>query len=167
VVRPDSARDHGDVLVRVVARLLPAPSLVVAAALIAKGYAEVGDGFGAGVLVALAIALNYIALGAPAAEDAMPALRRVPALALGGLAVALVAGFFPLVLGQPRFSHRPAPGEPVTTIGAVELFTPLVFDVGIFMLVVGLMVILLHQLADPDTSRRTSPTEQDRGERRP
>ena len=46
-----------DVVVRVVARMLLGPSLVVAAALIVKGYAEVGDGFAAGVIVALAIGL--------------------------------------------------------------------------------------------------------------
>ena len=66
------------VVVRVVARMLLGPAVVVAAGLIAKGYAEVGDGFGAGVAVSLAIALTYIALGGAGAEAALPMLRHGP-----------------------------------------------------------------------------------------
>lgn len=139
-----------DAIVRVVARLLLGPSLVVAAALIVKGYAEVGDGFAAGVIVALAIALAYVALGATAAEAALPELRHAPKLAIGGLLLALASGFFPLVLGDPLFSHRPAPGEHVVTVGTLELFTPLIFDFGLFLLVAGVLTTLLHQLAHPD-----------------
>ena len=139
-----------EVVVRVVARLLLGPSLVVAASLIVKGYAEVGDGFAAGVVVALAIALQYVALGAAGAEAALPVLRRAPALAVGGLLLALAAGFFPLALGEPPVSHRPAPGEHVVTIDRLELFTPLLLDTGIFLLVVGVLTLLLHQLAAPE-----------------
>ena len=64
-------------------------------------------------------------------------LRHAPKLAVGGLLLALASGFFPLLLGEPPVSHRPAPGEHVVKIGALELFTPLVLDVGVFLLVVG------------------------------
>ena len=138
-----------DVVVRVVARMLLGPSLVVAAALIVKGYAEIGDGFAAGVIVALAIGLCYVGMGAPAAEAALPVLRHAPKLAVGGLLVALGSGFFPLALGEPLFSHHPGPGDEVVTVGRLELFTPLIFDVGIFLLVVGVLTVLLHQLARP------------------
>ncbi|GAB1516133.1 MnhB domain-containing protein [Actinophytocola sp. KF-1] len=138
-----------DSVVRVVARQLPGPSLMVAASLIVKGYAEVGDGFAAGVIVALAIALTYIALGGEGAEAALPMLRQAPKLAVGGLLLALASGFFPLALGQPPVTHRPGPGEHVTKIGALELFTPLLFDLGVFLLVVGVLTMLLHHLARP------------------
>ncbi|WP_306748197.1 MnhB domain-containing protein [Saccharothrix yanglingensis] len=138
-----------DSVVRVVARLLPGPSLMVAAALIAKGYAEVGDGFAAGVIVALAVALVYVALGAEGAEAALPVLRHAPELAVGGLLLALATGFFPLALGEPPVSHRPAPGEHVVKVGALELFTPLLLDLGVFLLVVGVLTTLLHQLGRP------------------
>jgi multisubunit Na+/H+ antiporter MnhB subunit len=136
-----------DAVVRVIARMLLGPTLMVAAALIAKGYAEVGDGFGSGVAVSLAIALTYIALGGAEAERALPMLRHAPKLAVGGLLLALASGFFPLLLGEPPVSHRPAPGEHVVTIGALELFTPLVLDVGVFLLVVGVLTVLLHNMA--------------------
>jgi len=134
-------------IVRVVAWVLLAPSVVVAAGLIVKGYAEVGDGFGAGVIVSLAIALIYMAFGTAGAEAAVPMLRHAPMIAIGGLLLALASGFFPLVLGEPPVTHRPAPGENVVKVGTLELFTPLVLDVGVFLLVVGVLTNLLHQLA--------------------
>ncbi|MFF2028331.1 MnhB domain-containing protein [Streptomyces sp. NPDC058171] len=78
----------------VVARLLLGPSLMVAAALIVKGYTDVGDGFAAGMVVALAIALCYVALGAASAEKALPPLRYAPQLAVAGLLLSLAVGFF-------------------------------------------------------------------------
>jgi multicomponent Na+:H+ antiporter subunit B len=140
-----------DTVLRGVARLLWGPSLVVAFGLIVKGYVEVGDGFAAGVVVALVIGLFYVALGAEGAERALPFLRFAPALAVGGLLLSLIDGFFPLLLGEPPFTHHPGPGEEVAHIGALELFTPLLFDVGVFLLVLGVLTVLLHQLADPDS----------------
>ncbi|GGP79511.1 MnhB domain-containing protein [Saccharothrix coeruleofusca] len=148
-MRPGGRDGAPDAVVRVVARLLPGPSLMVAAGLIAKGYAEVGDGFAAGVIVALAIAPSYVALGAEGVEAALPVLRHAPAVAVGGLLLALASGFFPLLLGEPPVSHRPAPGEHVVKIGALELFTPLLLDIGVFLLVVGVLTVLLHQFGRP------------------
>jgi multisubunit Na+/H+ antiporter MnhB subunit len=144
VTRPDT-------VLREVARVLWGPSLVVAFGLIVKGYAEVGDGFAAGVVVALVVGLFYVALGAEGAERALPFLRFAPKLAVGGLVQSLIDGFFPLLLGEPPFTHHPGPGEHVVTIGALELFTPLLFDIGVFLLVLGVLTVLLHQLADPDS----------------
>jgi multicomponent Na+:H+ antiporter subunit B len=135
------------ILVRAVARLLLAPSLIVAAALMVKGYSDVGDGFSAGVIVALAVALQYIALGPEQAEAALPVLRFAPMLMVTGLLVALAIGFFPLVLGRPVFSHFPRPGQHPVTIGTLEFITAVLFDVGVFLLVVGVLVALMHQLA--------------------
>jgi multicomponent Na+:H+ antiporter subunit B len=144
VRRPES---EPSALVRVVAWLLLGPSVLVAAGLIVKGYAEVGDGFGAGVIVALAIAVNYVAFGTAGAEGALPALRYAPATAIAGLLLAIASGFFSVALGDPPVTHQPRPGEHVIKIGTAELFTPLVFDVGIFLLVVGVLTVLVHQLA--------------------
>ena len=59
-----------------------------------------------------------------------------------------------LLLGEPPVSHRPAVGEHVVKIGALELFTPLVLDVGVFLLVVGVLTVLLHHLARSDDEVR-------------
>ncbi len=134
-------------VIEVVAPRLLGPALMVAAALIVKGYADVGDGFSAAVVVGLAVALRYIALGVEAAEAGLPVLRHAPAGAVAGMLTTLAWGFFPTRTGDPPFTHRPRAGEPATTVGALELTTAVAFDVGLFLLVASLLVILIHQLA--------------------
>lgn len=134
-------------IIEVVAPRLLGPALMVAAAIVVKGYADVGDGFSAAVIVALAIALRYIALGAERAERGLPILRRAPALAACGLLLALAVGFFPVIGGDPPFTHLPPPGEPVVKVGTLELITAVAFDVGLFLLVTSGLVMLVHHLA--------------------
>ena len=135
-------------VIEVVAPRLLGPALMVALALIVKGYTDVGDGFSAGVIVALAIALRYVALGRERAERSLPILRHAPAVAVGGLLTALAVGVFPVAGGDPPFTHLPAPGESPVRIGTLELVTAVAFDLGLFLLVTGVLVTLVHQLAD-------------------
>lgn len=146
------------ILTESVARLLLAPSLMVAAAILVKGYADVGDGFSAAVIVALAVALQYLALGAARAEEELPLLRHAPRVAIAGILIALASGFFPLLFGRAIFSHEPGPGESVIHIGRLELITPVAFDVGVFLLVAGALISLIHHLAQPPEE-----TEEDDG----
>jgi multicomponent Na+:H+ antiporter subunit B len=135
-----------DVLEVVAPRLL-GPAVMFAAAIIVKGYADVGDGFSAGVIVALAIALRYITLGAERAERSLPILTRAPVVAVSGLLIALAVGFLPVIAGDPPFTHRPAPGADVVHVGTLELISAVAFDVGVFLLVCGALVVLVHHLA--------------------
>jgi multisubunit Na+/H+ antiporter MnhB subunit len=134
-------------VVRAIARLLPAPACIVAAAIIVKGYTDVGDGFSAGVIVALAVALQYIAFGPRVTEARMPVLRHAPVIAMTGLLLASAVGFLPLLRGRPVFTHAPPPGTQPIRIGTLELVTAVAFDVGVFLLVTGVLVVLLHQFA--------------------
>jgi multicomponent Na+:H+ antiporter subunit B len=134
-------------VIRMVAPRLLGPALMVAAALIVKGYTDVGDGFSAGVIVALAVALQYIALGPEAVEASLPAVRRAPAAAVAGLLVAVAVGFFPVVLGEPPFTHRPLPGELPLKLGTLEFVTAVAFDLGLFVLVAAALVMVVRQLA--------------------
>jgi len=131
---------------RVAPRLL-GPALMVAAAIIVRGYTDVGDGFSAGVIVALAIALRYVTLGVEAAEEGLPVLKRAPAVAVAGLLIALANGFFGVALGDPPLTHAPAPGAHVIHVGTLELITAVPFDLGVFLLVTGALVTLVHHLA--------------------
>jgi multicomponent Na+:H+ antiporter subunit B len=135
-----------DVIGTVAPRLL-GPAVMVAAAIIVKGYTDVGDGFSAGVIVALAISLRYVAFGTEGAERSLPILRHAPVIATGGLLLALADGFGPVLLGDPPFTHQPAPGAHVIKLGTLELISAVVFDIGVFLLVCGMLVTLVHQLA--------------------
>jgi len=134
-------------ILEVVAPRLLGPAVMVAAAIIVKGYVDVGDGFSAGVVVAPAAALRYVTLGAERAERSLPVLRYAPTLAAAGLLLALAIGFLPLLVGEPPLTHFPRPGEDVVHVGALELTTAVAFDVGVFLLVAGALVEVIHQLS--------------------
>ena len=135
------------VVLEVVAPRLLGPALVVAAAIIVKGYGDVGDGFSAGVIVALAISLRYVVLGPRRAERTLRVLRHAPLAAALGLLTALGVGFFPVALGEPPFTHLPRPGEDVVEIGTLELVTAIAFDLGLFVLVAAALTTLVRELA--------------------
>ena len=135
------------VLTQMVARGLLGPSLVVAAAILVKGYTDVGDGFSAGVIVGLALAVRYVALGPAETERELPILRYAPSGVAAGLLGSIAVGFGPVLVGDPPFTHVPGPGEDVVHIGSLELITAVAFDVGVFVLVVSLLVLLLHHLS--------------------
>jgi multisubunit Na+/H+ antiporter MnhB subunit len=134
------------VVFEVVAPRLLGPALMVAAAIIVKGYSDVGDGFSAGVIVALAIGLRYIALGPARAEQSLPILRHAAPAAAAGLLLALAIGFFPILVGDPPFTHVPPPGADVVRLGTLELVTAIAFDLGLFVLVAGSLAVLIHEL---------------------
>lgn len=137
------------ILTEAVARLLLAPSLMVAAAILVKGYVDVGDGFSAAVIVTLAVALQYLTIGARRVEEEIPLLRFAPQTAVAGILIALGSGFFGLLFGDPVFTHAPAVGVRPIHIGTLELMTPVLFDVGVFLLVAGALISLVHHLAQP------------------
>lgn len=141
----------------VVAPRLLAPAFMLAVALIVKGYSDVGEGFSAGVIVALAVALRYVALGRRRADLTLPMARHAHVLAAIGLLIALGFGFAGVLFGQPPFSHQPAPGQPVTTIGTLELTTAVGFDVGLFLLVLGSLVVLVRHLTGLMPERDVDP----------
>jgi multisubunit Na+/H+ antiporter MnhB subunit len=146
-------------VIAVVAPRLLAPAVMLAVALIVKGYGDVGEGFSAGVIVALAVALRYVALGRRRADLTLPIARRAHVVAAIGLLIALGCGFSALLVGEPPFTHQPPPGHPVMTVGTLELTTAVGFDVGLFLLVVGSLVVLVRHLTglmpEPDGDPRS------------
>ncbi|HEX2160139.1 MAG TPA: MnhB domain-containing protein [Actinomycetes bacterium] len=144
------------VLTRMVARLLLVPVLMVAAAILIKGYVDVGDGFAAGVIAALGVLLQYLAFGRAAVERVLP-VRHAPKLAIGGLLVALAVAFIPVLGGQAPLQHAPAPGAEVIHLGTLELLTAVAFDAGVFALVLGMVVATIHLIASTVEERGEQP----------
>lgn len=140
------------VMTRVVARVLFLPLLVVAIAVMLKGYADIGDGFSAGVIASLAVILQGLAFGA-ADFDRLPLVRYASLGAFAGLAIALSVVFVPVLNGDPMFTHQPVAGTSATHFGMLELITPVLFDVGVFLVVLGFCVGTLGAVAR-ETMRR-------------
>lgn len=135
------------VALEVIAPRLLGPALMVAAAIIVKGYTDVGDGFSAGVIVATAIALRYVVLGPERTERGLPVLRHAPVLVAAGLLLALAVASIGPLRGDPPFTHLPPPGDDVVKLGTLELITAVAFDIGVFLLVTASLVVLVHHLA--------------------
>lgn len=134
------------VLTEMVARLLLLPTVVAAFAILVKGYAQPGDGFAAGVVASLGVLLQHLALGHRKAEK-LAVVRQAPAIAGAGLVLSLLVATVPLFLGDPVLTHYPRPGEHVIYLGTLELITPVIFDVGIFLLVFGFVVGTMNAFA--------------------
>ncbi len=130
----------------VVAPRLLAPAVMLAAALIVKGYTDVGEGFSAGVIVALAVGLRYVTLGPARADRTLRIARRADVVAACGLLIAMAFGFAGVAVGLPPFTHWPPPGASVIRLGTIELTTAIGFDVGLFLLVLGSLVLLIRNL---------------------
>jgi multicomponent Na+:H+ antiporter subunit B len=104
--------------------------------MLARGHNEPGGGFVAGLVVASAYALQAFAFGVPAARRA---LLVDPERLLGvGLLVALFTGLAPWASGQPF----------LTSIWWGGLGSPLFFDAGVFLVVVGVALTMTFTLAE-------------------
>lgn len=133
-------------MTELVCRLLFAPTLMVAFATLVKGYAEAGDGFAAGVIAGLAFLMQYVAFGERHVRRALHT-RFAPGIGILGLAVALGVTFLPVLRGLPVLTHWPPPDASVIHLGRVELITAFVFDIGVFLLVLGFTVTGLTLVA--------------------
>lgn len=140
-------------IIRHVASFLLPASLVIAAAILVKGYAFAGDGFSAGVVAALGVLVQYVGLGREEARAKVRARHAMPSL-IAGLSIMLVVVLAPLLRGASVVTHYPGPGEPVVRLGSLELLTAVVFDVGVFLVVLGTFVVVLdHLIGDELVSR--------------
>ena len=133
-------------MTELVSRALLAPAFGVAAAVLVKGYADVGDGFSAGVIAALGVLLQYVAFGYRRAEELLP-VRWAPFAVFGGLFLSLVVAFLPLAFGDRLFTHYPLAGTEPIHLGTLELITAVAFDAGVFLLVFGAAVGIIHLAA--------------------
>jgi multicomponent Na+:H+ antiporter subunit B len=118
--------------------------LLFAVFLLLRGHNQPGGGFVAGLVVAASFVLYSIAFGVDAARRAL--LVRPSALLGIGLLVALLSGLPAVVLGTTFMTAV------WTTIAvgstAVDVGTPLIFDVGVFLAVIGVVLTIVFTLAE-------------------
>lgn len=121
------------------ARVLLVPGFVIAIAIMMKGYADIGDGFSAGVIAALVVIVQGLAFGAEELEN-IAAARLAPMLGIIGLGMAYAIVFVPTMFGYPLLTHFPRMNQDVVHFGALEFITPVLFDIGVFLVVYGFCV---------------------------
>jgi multicomponent Na+:H+ antiporter subunit B len=146
------------------ARLLLVPGWIVAIGNMLKGYVDIGDGFSGGVIAALVVLLQGLAFGADELER-MPAARYAPVISFAGLALALLSAFTPLIFGEELFTHWPPMSEPAIHFGVLEIITPVLFDIGVFLVVYGFSVGVVTAVARAEV-RQARLRERARQQRR-
>lgn len=119
-------------------------AVVVAAYLFFAGHNQPGGGFAAGLVLGAVVALRtVVGLSHP---------RRPGRLLGAGGVVAGVVAVAPLVGGGLLLDQVVVEGE-VPVLGKVKAGTALVFDLGVAMIVVGLVVAVLVALDAADLAR--------------
>jgi multisubunit Na+/H+ antiporter MnhB subunit len=129
-----------------VARLLFLPMLMLAMAALVKGYTSPGGGFAAGAIAGVAILLVRLVFGHEVAHGIFARQART-AVAVGGAALALLVAARPLATGDPLLTHLPPPDAPVTHLGALELHTAMLFELGVALLVLAFVLEAVSLIA--------------------
>jgi multicomponent Na+:H+ antiporter subunit B len=126
-------------ILRAAVRVLMPLLLLFALFLLLRGHNQPGGGFVGGLVVAAAFALHAMAFGVAAARRA---LLVEPSTLLGvGLLVALFSGLPAMFLGQPFLTA-------VWITAGITIGTPLLFDIGVFLVVIGVVVTMTFMLAE-------------------
>jgi multicomponent Na+:H+ antiporter subunit B len=108
-----------------------------------RGHNEPGGGFIGGLVAATGIALYALAFGPEAARRVLPT---DPRMFIGlGLAVALGSALVSLVSGGP-FMTGLWGDFVLPVIGKIG--TPFIFDIGVYLVVVGITVTLVMTVAE-------------------
>ena len=134
-------------MLRVAARMLLPLALVVTLYIFMRGHNQPGGGFIAGLITAVALVLQYMAMGQPRAEALLRAdggSRFVRWIGIG-LGIAGLTGIGAFVFGQPFLTS--AYGHPfVPLLGELPLASAALFDLGVYITVVGATLLTLSTL---------------------
>ncbi|RYY29366.1 MAG: monovalent cation/H+ antiporter subunit A [Sphingomonadales bacterium] len=138
----DTLRDYM-LVPRVIMQWLFPVTLVLALYLFVRGHDMPGGGFAAGITLSIGLILQYMAMGARQVESR---LRVRPIRWIGtGLLIATATGAGAWMFGYPFltswFSYLDLP-----IVGKVPAATALLFDLGVFILVVGATALILVAL---------------------
>ncbi|MCL7939811.1 monovalent cation/H+ antiporter subunit A [Halomonas sp. ATCH28] len=130
--------------------LLPL-ALLVSAFIFLRGHNQPGGGFIAGLVTAVALILLYMARGVEWTQQRLDFPYQPVAIA--GVAVATLTGLGSWLFGQPfltsAFGHFHLP-----LVGDFELATAMLFDLGVYLAVVGATLMILANLGKVTTPHR-------------
>ncbi len=112
-----------------------------------QGHNHPGGGFIGGLIASAAFALHAIAFDAESTRTLIRIDLR--ALSAFGLAVALVSGLLSLAGGLP-FMTGLWTEILIPQVGHVPVGTPLIFDVGVYFLVVGVTMTMILSLIESE-----------------
>lgn len=140
----DRSKDRHPLMMVVVTRVLMPIALMVGIYIFLRGHNQPGGGFVAGLVVAIALLMQYMASGFAWTQDR----QRIEYHTLIGFGVLIagVTGAGSWVFGVPfltssyTYVHLPP-------IEEFELATAMLFDLGVFLTVLGAVMLMLYSLS--------------------
>ena len=144
--KPDTVRspEHHPMMLVVATRLLLPLAMTVGLYIFLRGHNQPGGGFIAGLVVSIAILMQYMASGFSFADQRLRFDHHT--LIGAGVLIAAATGLGSLVFGAPfltsAFDYFSLP-----LIGEFELATAMLFDIGVALTVVGAVMLALAQLS--------------------
>jgi NADH:ubiquinone oxidoreductase subunit 5 (subunit L)/multisubunit Na+/H+ antiporter MnhA subunit/multisubunit Na+/H+ antiporter MnhB subunit len=131
---------------RVIAQLVLPFSFLVALSHLLYGGDAPGDGFTAGVISGLGVALWFVVFGY---HESCRRLKWLNTRGLIGIGLALVIGnaAFPLLIGQPFLTHLSF--DQIALPAHLHLSSTLVYETGIYLTVLGSVSMVMEAIAYP------------------
>jgi multisubunit Na+/H+ antiporter MnhB subunit len=145
-------------LIRVVSIAIVPIAFLIAFTHLLGAESGPGDGFTAGIVIALALTLQYETLGSLHLPSWLARLNGVRLL-LAGLALAALTALTPLLWGDPLLS--PAVwGVDLPLVGHLELKLTTLFDTGVALVVFGGAMLAITSLRLPEPEEHIDVEEE-------
>jgi multicomponent Na+:H+ antiporter subunit A len=138
------------------ARVIYRPAIVFALYLLDAGHNRPGGGFVGGLVAGIAISLRFVAGGVAEIRNAV----RTPAwMPLGvGLTLASATSIAPMLFGGAVLESEKYEWS-LPVFGTVKTTTALPFDIGVFLVVVGLVLMMFEAFGEPPTDSEGTSME--------
>lgn len=138
-------RDHRErtVLLELAARIVFPTVLVLSIYLLFAGHDRAGGGFSGGLVAGQAFVLRYLAGGR--LDDSAIVSMRPPILIGIGLTIATLTSFVPLAFGGELLESTITKFT-VPLLGQIKFISSIVLDIGVFILIIGVVLDLLRTL---------------------
>ena len=145
-------------MLRITASWILPIALVVSLYIFLRGHNLPGGGFIAGLITALALIIQYMALGQDHAEQLLKAKSgRLYEIWIGtGLVIAGLTGLGAWFWGRPFLTSAHFYVSP-PILGEMHLATAALFDVGVYITVVGATMLIISVLGDSRHSSMSGP----------
>lgn len=137
------APEHRSIVLEVAVRLIFHALFIVSLYLLFAGHNAPGGGFAGGVVAGLALCLRYLAGG----RAELAAAARIDAGRLLGIGMVFSAGtaLAPMLFGYPPLMSFWI-DENLPGIGEIVFVTSTLFDIGVYLIVIGLSLDILRSL---------------------
>ncbi|WP_027967743.1 monovalent cation/H+ antiporter subunit A [Halomonas halocynthiae] len=152
------SQDRYPMILTIISQALLPLAVLVAVFILLRGHNAPGGGFIAGLVTSVALILLYIARGVDWTQARLD--LQYQSVAIAGVAVASLTGAGSWLFGYPfltsAFGHLHIP-----LVGDIELATAMLFDVGVYLAVVGATLMILANLGKITTPHRLPNYDKD------